>query len=113
MIKDVVALMDGTSGDTVALGHAERIARLFDANLTALYLNVLPDILISGLSSVSPIAIDQVVETSKSVGAAAESRLSARIGALTVPNQLRRIDTASNALWNLVSDTSRTADLFV
>jgi hypothetical protein len=41
MIKDVVALVDGSAGDEVPLGHAERVARVFDANLTTLYLNLM------------------------------------------------------------------------
>ncbi len=113
MIKDVVALLDGTAGDLVPLGHAERIARMFEATLTALYLNVLPDILISGMSSLSPMALDEAMATSRHVGTAAETRLAARVGALTVPNQLCRVDAASNELWNLVSNASRMADLFV
>src|SRR5258708_6359138 len=113
MIKDVVALVDGSAGDGVPLEHAERIARLFEANLTALYLNVLPDVLISGQSTLSPIAIDQVMATSKRVGAAAATRLSARLQGAGVPAELRHIDTADSELWNLVSNASRAADLFV
>jgi nucleotide-binding universal stress UspA family protein len=113
MIKDVVALVDGSAGDNVPLEHAERIARLFEANLTALYLNLLPDVLISGQSTLSPIAIDQVIATSKSVGAAAATRLSARLEGAGVPGELRRVDAADSDVWNLVSNASRAADLFV
>jgi nucleotide-binding universal stress UspA family protein len=113
MIKDVVALVDGSAGDNVPLEHAERIARLFGANLTALYLNVLPDVLISGQSALSPIAIDQVIATSKSVGAAAATRLSAHLEGAGVPGELRRVDAADSDVWNLVSNASRAADLFV
>jgi nucleotide-binding universal stress UspA family protein len=113
MIKDVVALVDGSAGDGVPLEHAERIARLFEANLTALYLNVLPDVLISGQSTLSPIAIDQVMATSKRVGAAAATRLSARLQGAGVPAELRHFDTADSELWHLVSNASRAADLFV
>jgi nucleotide-binding universal stress UspA family protein len=113
MIKDVVALVDGSAGDNVPLAHAERIARLFEANLTALYLNVLPDVLISGHSTLSPMAIDQVMATSKRVGAAAATRLSARLDELGVPGELRHVDAVDSELWNLVSSASRAADLFV
>jgi nucleotide-binding universal stress UspA family protein len=113
MIKDVVALVDGSAGDNVPLEHAERIARLFDANLTALYLNVLPDVLISGQSTLSPIAMDQVMATSIRTGAAAATRLTARLQGAGVPAELRHFDTAGHDLWNLVSSASRAADLFV
>src|SRR5476649_1457784 len=111
MIKDVVALLDGTAGDAVPLGHAERISRLFDATLTALYLNVFPDILIEG--SLSPIAVDEAMATSRHVSAAAEARLTALVDNLSVPGQLRRADAASNELWTVVANASPTADLFV
>jgi hypothetical protein len=39
MCEDVVALADGSTRDEVPLGHPEHIARVFDANLTAQYLN--------------------------------------------------------------------------
>ena len=41
MFKNVVALVDRSAGDEGPLGHAERIARVFDASLTALYLNLM------------------------------------------------------------------------
>jgi nucleotide-binding universal stress UspA family protein len=113
MIRDVVALLDGSTGDSLPLEHSERIARLFGANLTALYLNVLPDVVTSGQSTISPMAIDQLMATSKSAGAAAATRLSAQLQGAGVPAVVRRVDTADNELWNLVSNASRAADLFV
>jgi nucleotide-binding universal stress UspA family protein len=113
MIKDVVALVDGSAGDSVPLEHAERIVRVFDANLTALYLNVLPDVLIAGQSTLSPIAIDEVMATSKRAGAAAATRLSARLEGAGVPTELRHVDVADSELWDLVSSASRAADLLV
>lgn len=113
MIKDVVALVDGSADDDVPLGHAERIARLFEASLTALYLNVLPEILMSGRSALSPMAIDQVIASTKGAGAAVATRLAARVERLGVPGELRHVDAMGSELWNLMSSASRTADLFV
>jgi len=43
--KETPPQQDGSTGDDVPLGHAEQIARVFEANVTALYLNVLPEVL--------------------------------------------------------------------
>src|SRR6185503_20261592 len=104
MIKDVVALVDGSAGDDVPLGHAEQIARVFEANVTALYLNVLPGVLVSGRSAISPIALDQVAEKSKDRGVAAATRLADRVKRLCVPGELRHVDVLGTELWNLVAD---------
>jgi hypothetical protein len=113
MIKDIVALLDGSTGDDLPLEHAAVLSRLFDANLTALYLNILPEVLISGNSSLSPVAIDHVTAKSKDVGAAAATLLAARVRALTVRGEVRHVDATDSELWNVVSNASRAADLFV
>jgi hypothetical protein len=41
MFKDVVSVVDGSARDEVPLAHSERIARVFDTNLTTLYLNLM------------------------------------------------------------------------
>jgi nucleotide-binding universal stress UspA family protein len=51
--------------------------------------------------------------TSKGVGAAAATLLATRVKGFAVPGELRHVDATDSELWNLLSDASRAADLFV
>jgi len=86
---------------------------VFEANVTALYLNVLPEVLVSGPSSIRPIALDPVTARSKDRGVAVATRLADRVKRLSVPCELRHVDALGTELWSLVADASLTADLFV
>ncbi|HLW90925.1 MAG TPA: universal stress protein [Roseiarcus sp.] len=111
-VKDIIAHLDGTAEDEIRLAHAEALASLFEARLTGVYTNRLPDI----GDYPSPVGAMAYVELERQLredGRAAQARLAERFAKLGVANELRKIEAMPGDLRREVATQARSADLFV
>lgn len=110
--KDIVTHLDGTPEDDIRLAHGESVAALFNAHLTGVYTNRLPDI----ADYSSPAGLMACVEAENQLRAEGEvvrKRLAQRFEKLSVPNGLRKIDAMPGDMRRAVATEVRCADLFV
>ncbi|HEY5795909.1 MAG TPA: universal stress protein [Bosea sp. (in: a-proteobacteria)] len=110
--KDIVVHLDGTAEDEIRLSHAEHLAAQFDARLTGLFTNVLPDPALY-IGEFGTMALGQLTEAMAKEGDAVNSRLEQRFALLGVTNELRRIETLPGNVDYAVAAEARWADLFV
>lgn len=90
--KDVMVHLDGTAEDEVRIAHAEAIAAQFEAHLTGLYTNALPDAaLYAGEFGTSVVA--DVWDAARRAGDANHARLTQRFARLGVANEVRRLES--------------------
>lgn len=110
--KDVLVHLDGTAEDEVRLAHAEAIAARFEAHLTGLYTNVLPDIgLYAG--ELGGAAVGAISDAVRSEGDATQARLTQRFARLGITSEIRRLESFPALLEGEVATEARWADLFV
>jgi nucleotide-binding universal stress UspA family protein len=116
VFKDLIVHLDGTEEDSIRLTQAEAIARRFEAHLTGLYTNPLPEYayvlaIQSTLAPMGPVlAFDQQV---RKQGDVAVTRLKERFKQIVVENDVRRIDAGVSLLPGLCASAARWSDLFV
>lgn len=114
--KDLIVHLDGTEEDTIRLAQAESIARRFEAHLTGLYTNPLPEYayvmaIQSQLAPMGPIlAFDQEI---RKQGDVVVGRLKERFEKIPVASDIRRIDAGVSILPRLCASAARWSDLFV
>lgn len=112
MIKDIVVHLTGSNEDAVRLAYAEPIARLFDAHLMGLQVNVMPDLLAitdpSGSAFLQEL-IAQSIARGETVGAA----LKAQVDKMGISAELRRLDVYPGQVGNALAAETRVADLFI
>ena len=114
MFKDMLVHLDGTDGDEVRLQYAEPIASTFDAYLTGVLVNEIPEVMIAGDPSIS--AAQVVVDLQNEAvtkGDQALDKLKGRFSRLGVGNELRRIDVYSSRAGALLAAEARMGDIFV
>lgn len=114
MIKDIIVHLDATADDEARLWHAENIARTFEAHITGLYVNVLPDVMIpvdGGVAAASLLA--DLQEQSRDAAERASVSLRARMAKLGVSNTLQRLEALPGEAADEVAQSVRAADLFV
>lgn len=110
--RNVFVHLDGSAEDEVRIAHAELLATRFDAHLTGLYTNPLPD---PGLYA-GEFGAHVVVDLSESVrkeGDAAEARLKRRFDRLAVRNEVRRLENYPVFLARDFVSECRCSDLVV
>jgi nucleotide-binding universal stress UspA family protein len=110
--KDIIAHLDGTPEDEIRLAHAEALAGVFNAHLTGVYTNRLPDI----ADYSSPVSVMAYVELENQLRADGEitrNRLAQRFQQLGVSNELRKIEAMPTEMRRAVATEARWADLFV
>ncbi|MBV8568342.1 MAG: universal stress protein [Methylobacteriaceae bacterium] len=115
MLKDLMVHLDGTPEDEVRIEHAESIALRYEAHLTGLYTNALPEYAYAlaiqpGFAPVVPVEVEERVRRD---GDIAFARLTEDATRIRVPNEIRRIDAPFSQLPNLCASEARWADLFV
>jgi nucleotide-binding universal stress UspA family protein len=115
-IRDVMVHLDGTSEDEVRIAHGEAIAAVFDAHLTGIYTNLLPDLRLIGTpeaGGASIAAFVAVEDESRRHSAETFRCLTERFSRLSVSNELRPIDAAPGSMADLVAAEARWSDVFV
>jgi nucleotide-binding universal stress UspA family protein len=116
MFKDLMVQLDGTNEDEVRLAHAESIAARFQAHLTGLCSNPIPEYGLAFAGAPSFVAADTVIQLEEQVRTEADlllSRLKDRFARIGVPNEVRNIVELASDVAKLATSEARWADLFV
>jgi nucleotide-binding universal stress UspA family protein len=116
MIRDVLVHLDGSEADELRLQHAEAIAGAFQAHLTGLFTNALPDLTMAMTpeSGAAAVPILQELEAdARREGDAVQQRLAERFSRVAVPNEIRRVDGTIGEIADRAVSEARWADLFV
>ncbi|NOZ31621.1 MAG: universal stress protein [Alphaproteobacteria bacterium] len=114
MIKDIATYLDGGTGDSVRLRHAEAVAVMFDGFLTGLLIHEIPEMLIAGEGGIG------VAQLGEKMRADAHERmekhrntLAAKFEKLRCLNELRVLEHFSSVIGPRLSAEARFADLYV
>ena len=110
--RDILVHLDGTHEDETRLAYGELLASAFDAHLTGLYTNRLPDIA-DYAAPVSLMTYAELEDRLRAEGAAVQERLTERLKRLSAPNELRKIEAAPDEMRRAVATEARRADLFI
>ena len=116
MFKDLMVQLDGTNEDEIRLAHAESIATRFQAHLTGLCSNPIPEYGLAFAGEPSYVAADTILQLEERVRTEAElvlARLKDRFARIGVPNEVRNIVEFASDVPNLAASEARWADLFV
>lgn len=112
MIKDIVVHLTGSEEDRFRIAYAGAIARTFDAHLTGLQVNLLPELI-----AVTDPAASTYLQTLLAEASARAQQVAAtaseELGKLGVAHAVRRIDAYPNSVGNTLASEARTSDLFV
>ncbi len=116
MIKDVLVHLDGTAQDEERLQHAEVIAAVWQAHVTGLLTNALPDMPLiapmDGGAAVTEVLIS-ITDEARANGDALQQKLVERLSRFSVPTEIRRLDGTPGQLVRDAATEARWADLFV
>lgn len=112
MIRDIVVHLTGSDEDAVRLSYAGPIARLFDAHLTGLQVNVLPEILSITDPSQSAFLKELVTQADQKADLVGYE-LKDLIDRLAVSSELRRLDVYPGQVGAALAAETRIADLFI
>jgi nucleotide-binding universal stress UspA family protein len=114
MLKDVVIYLTGRAEDDLRIAAGGQLARLFDASITGLYFNTLPDLVmpIEPPDAGAAYALD-LQERARERGDRTEMVLAAKLEKLGRPAFLRRYDLFSDQIPRLAAVVVRSADCFV
>src|SRR5262245_19733071 len=111
MIKDVMVRLDGTGADNVRLAAATNLAEVFDGQLIALFINVLPNVVPDeGIAVVDSI---ELVTRAREEGDALEAKLNERLTQIHKRFELRRFDVLGDVVADVTAREARSADAFV
>lgn len=112
MVKVVLVRLDGTSGDELRLAASNSLARLFDAHLVGVVLNVLPEPAMAE-TGVSVDFWTSLLDQARERGRELESGLGKRIRAIDPSAELRRFDVYAHEQARVAAREARTADVFL
>ncbi len=110
--KDIAVHLDGSPEDEVRIAHAEALAARWDARLTGLFTNPLPDPALYA-NEFGASAIGQMTDYATREGDAVMQRLGQRFARLGALHELRRIETFPGLLEQSVATEARWNDLFI
>jgi nucleotide-binding universal stress UspA family protein len=116
MFKDLMVQLDGTEEDEIRLAHAESIAARFQAHLTGLSSNPIPEYRSAFVGEPGYLVAETVIELEERVRAEADvalARLKDRFTRIGVPSEVRNIVDFASEVPGLVTSEARWADLFV
>ncbi|WP_244948030.1 universal stress protein [Azospirillum baldaniorum] len=111
MIKVAMVRLDGTVGDDVRLTAAEDMAKLFDACIVGLFLNIL-----TPLPTVEGADAEfwaRLMQQARKAGDTTEAMLRHRLAEVNGPAELRRFDLFAGDVATVATREARTADAFV
>lgn len=113
MIKDITMHLDGSDRDDRVIHHAAALCQRFDAHLTGLYINVLPEIVVTGDIGGGS-AIDwQLRDKVFAVGDEAEARLRTKLTNAWPTSEFRRREIYPIRVPEEIATLSRVSDLTV
>jgi len=112
MIKDIVVHLTGSEEDQFRIAYAGAIAQSFDAHLTGLQVNLLPELVAVADPAASSYLQTLLTEAGVRARQMAETA-DQRLGALGVPHEVRPVDVYPNSVGHTLASEARTADLFV
>lgn len=116
MIQDIMVHLDGSAADEVRLEYGQAIASMWQAHLTGIVTNLLPDLAIPMPMDGGAAAIQVLTDLENQArrdGDAAARQLTERLASLQVRSELRRFDETFGALLAKVVNQARCADLFI
>lgn len=113
MLKDLCVYLDGSEADDERLEAARQLAVANDAAISGLYINQMPEIVISDAYGTSGVAIDEIQAAARAEGAKVAEKLKAKLDKLDVRHELRHYDVPISR-WRFVAEAeARLFDLFV
>lgn len=112
LYRDIAVHLDGSPEDESRLAHAEALAAHFQARLTGIFTNSLPDPAVY-VGDFGMLAIGDLRDVVIENGNGTEQRLRERLARLGPPYELRRIDAFPGVLEQAVATEARWNDLFV
>ena len=111
MIKDVMVRLDGSAADDVRLSAAKDLADVFDSQLVALFINVLPHIVPDeGIGVVDSV---ELITQAREAGDATEAKLNDRLSQIRKRFEFRRFDVFADIIADVAAREARSADAFV
>ncbi|AJY48014.1 universal stress protein [Martelella endophytica] len=113
MIKDLCVHLDGSTGDKERLEAARQIAMMFDAHLSGVFVNRLPDLPAAEVYSYSASALDDMQRQAREKGDRIAATLEDMLSGLGVRHELRRFDVLSSQWLHTFLAEARLYDLFV
>jgi len=111
MIKDVMVRLDGSASDDPRLHAATDLAEIFDSQLVALFINVLPHIVPDEGIAVVDSAV--LINQAREAGDAIEAKLNDRLSQIRKRFELRRFDVFADVVTDVAAREARSADAFV
>lgn len=112
MIKDIVVHLTGSDEDKVRIAYAGAVAELFDAHLTGLQVNTLPE-LIAITDPTASSYLQTLLAEADARARKVTDVVSTQFDALAVPHDVRRVDVYPSSIGASLASEARTADLFV
>jgi nucleotide-binding universal stress UspA family protein len=112
MIKNIAVHLTGSSEDDFRLTYASALAERFDASITGLQINVMPQIL-SITDPAGSAFLQELIETSNKQADLATARLREQLAQLRPLTDLRRLDLFAEQIGFTLAAEVRLSDLFV
>lgn len=112
MVKDIVVYVTGAKEDLARINHAAALAAGFDASLTAVHVNELPEML-APTDYLGAGYMQTMITESQERGERVHGEISQRLSGLTVPYDLRRLESYPGRTGEALAAEVRTSDLFV
>ncbi|MGV0909648.1 universal stress protein [Martelella sp. FOR1707] len=113
MITDLFVHLDGSDGDKDRLEAGRQIAVMFDAHLSGVFVNRLPDMPAAEIYSYSASALDDMQRQAREKGDRIAAKLEDLLSGLDARNELRRFDVLSSRWQQTILAEARLYDLFV
>jgi hypothetical protein len=109
MIKDMMVRLDSSAADELRLAAVKGIADVFDSQVIALFLNVLPVFGAAERDGIGATQAAELMRRAREGGDRIEAELLQRLARL----QMRRFDDFSDAISDIAVREARAADTFV
>lgn len=114
MVKDIAVYLDGSDADATRIDHAVGLCGRFDAHLTGLSLNALPQMIVAGSDVALPMQyVRQWEEEAVATGNVKEKELVERLSAQVNLSELRRHDVFTDQISDRVAMQACASDLMV
>jgi nucleotide-binding universal stress UspA family protein len=113
MIKDVMVWLDGGISDDIRLGAVAEIARRFESQVIALFLNPLPLPAPVDGDVTGALTTAELMERAREAGDRTEELLARRLRQLERSVEIRRFDVMAGDVAEVAAREARCADTFV
>ena len=114
MIRDIMVHVDGSAQDEIRLAHAESLAEVFKAHVTALFVNRLPGFAVSAdAAGTGAVFMAEMMEEAKAEGDRLADEIRRRLERLSAPHDMLRTDAVPDNIGHRAGAAARYADLFV